>query len=235
MRLMTVSLAVAAEGRTPALLLRPWQVADLPGLLAAPCGIRADSGVTTGPGRWTVPRDEDEAAAWLADRDRGWRSGGWLTLAVLDQHARAVGQVGLKNRAGGRIGDGGFGEIGYWTAADARGLGIAPAAVRAMTRWAFGSFSPDSLPLIMLVHDLDNTASCRVAEKSGYQLRELSPANPPFWHTAGHVHVTASQPGMPMPASLVRSADQASAPSAIPGTITRTRGHARQSGPAQVR
>jgi RimJ/RimL family protein N-acetyltransferase len=207
MRLMTVSLAVAAEGRTPALLLRPWQVADLPGLLAAPSGIRADSGVTAGPGRWTVPRDDDEAAAWLADRDRGWRSGDWLTLAVLDQHARAVGQVGLKNRAGGRIGDGGFGEIGYWTAADARGLGIAPAAVRAMTRWAFGSFSPDSLPLIMLVHDLDNTASCRVAEKSGYQLRELSPANPPFWHTAGHVHVTASRPGMPMPASLVRSAD----------------------------
>jgi hypothetical protein len=68
MRLMTVSLAVAAEGRTPALLLRPWQVADLPGLLAAPCGIRADSGVTTGPGRWTAPRDEDEAAAWLAGR-----------------------------------------------------------------------------------------------------------------------------------------------------------------------
>jgi hypothetical protein len=28
-------LAVAAEGRTPALLLRPWKVADMPGLLAA--------------------------------------------------------------------------------------------------------------------------------------------------------------------------------------------------------
>jgi hypothetical protein len=32
---MTVSLAVAAEGHTPALLLRPWQAADMPGLLAA--------------------------------------------------------------------------------------------------------------------------------------------------------------------------------------------------------
>lgn len=201
---MTVSLAVAAEGRTPALLLRPWQVADLPGLLAASCRLRADPGIAGGPGHWTVPRDEDEAATWLASRDHGWQSGDWLTLAVLDQHARAVGQVGLKNRAGGRIGDGGFGEIGYWTAADARGLGIAPAAVRAMTRWAFGSFSPDGLPLIMLVHDPDNTASCRVAEKCGYEFREVSPANPPVWHTSGHVHAAASRPGMPMPASLVR-------------------------------
>lgn len=204
---MTVSLTVAAEGRTPALLLRPWQVTDMPGLLAASCGLRAEPGIAGGPGRWTVPRDEDEAATWLADRDHGWHSGDWLTLAVLDQHARAVGQVGLKNRAGGRIGDGGFGEIGYWTAADARGLGIAPAAVRAMTRWAFDWFSPDCLPLIMLVHDLDNPASCRVAEKSGYEFRELSPANPPFWHTAGHVHVASSQPGIPMPASLVRGSD----------------------------
>jgi len=204
---MTLSLTAPAEGRRPPLLLRPWRAADLPGLLAAPDPIRADAGVTTGPGRWTVPGDDDEAAAWLADRDRGWHGGDWLTLAVLDQHARVVGQVGLKDRAGGRVGDGGFGEIGYWTAADARGLGIAPAAVRAMTRWAFGSFGPAGLPLIMLVHDVRNAASCRVAEKSGYRFRELSPANPPLWHTAGHVHVTVSRPGMPLPASLVHRAD----------------------------
>jgi RimJ/RimL family protein N-acetyltransferase len=207
---MTVSLAVAAEGRRPTLLLRPWQAADLPGLLAASDPGHPDGGlgshpeVTTGPGRWTWPRDDDEAAAWLSDRDRGWQDGNWLTLAVLDQDRRAVGQVGLQNRAGGLIGNGGFGEIGYWTAADVRGRGIAPAAVRATTRWIFGSFSPAELPLIMLVHALANTASCRVAQKSGYGFWELSPAHPPLWHTAGHVHVAASQPGMPIPASLVR-------------------------------
>jgi RimJ/RimL family protein N-acetyltransferase len=170
-------------------------------------GLRSHPDVEAGPGRWTGPRDEPEAAIWLAGQDRGWHSGDWLTLAVLDQHGRAVGQVGLMNRAGGRIGNGGFGEISYWTAADARGLGIAPAAVRAMTRWAFGSFSSDCLPLIMLVHDLDNPASCRVAEKSGYGFWELSPANPPFWYTPGHIHVAASRPGMPMRASLVRVGD----------------------------
>jgi RimJ/RimL family protein N-acetyltransferase len=206
---MTVSLAVAADGRTPALLLRPWQVADMPALLAAMDreypgrGLWTHPGVDAGHGRWTGPRNEDEAAIWLSGQDRGWDCGDWLTLAVLDDQGRSVGQVGLKNRAGGQIGNGGYGEISYWTAADARGVGIAPAAVRAMTQWAFGCFGSDCLPLIMLVHDLDNPASCRVAGKSGYSFWEVSPANPPFWHTAGHVHVAASRPGMPIPASLV--------------------------------
>ena len=207
---MIVSLAVAAAGRTPALVLRPWLAADMPGLLAAmghdyPSeGLRPHPDAAAGPVRWTGPRDDHEASIWLSGQDRGWRVGDWLTLAVLDQQGRVLGQVGLTNRAGGRIGSGGFGEIHYWTAAEARGLGIAPSAVRAMTRWAFGCFGSDCLPLIMLVHHLDNLASCRVAEKSGYRFWEISPANPPFWHTPGHVHVAASRPGIPIPASLVR-------------------------------
>jgi RimJ/RimL family protein N-acetyltransferase len=210
---MAVSLAVAAEGRTPALLLRPWQAADMPGLLAAmdreyPAGgLRSNPYVGAGLRRWTGPRDENEAASWLSGQDRGWQSGDWLALAVVGRRGRVVGQVGLMNREGGRVGDGGFGEISYWTAADARGLGIAPAAVRAMTRWAFGSFGSDGLPLIMLVHDLDNPESCRVAGKSGYEFSEISPANPPLWYSAGHVHVAVSRLGMPMPASLLRGGD----------------------------
>jgi RimJ/RimL family protein N-acetyltransferase len=206
---MTVSLAVAAEGRAPALLLRPWQPADMPGLVAAmrrdypSQGLRPHPDVDVGPGRQTGPRDDDEAASWLSGQDRGWRTGDWLTLAVLDQQGRVLGQVGLTNRAGGRIGTGGFGEIHYWTAAEARGRGIAPSAVRAMTQWAFGCFGSDGLPLIMLVHYLDNRASCRVADKSGYRFWEISPANPPFWDTPGHVHVAAARPGIPIPASLV--------------------------------
>jgi RimJ/RimL family protein N-acetyltransferase len=74
-----------------------------------------------------------------------------------------------------------------------------------MTQWAFGCFGSDGLPLIMLVHYLDNRASCRVADKSGYQFWEISPANPPFWDTPGHVHVAASRPGIPIPTSLVRN------------------------------
>jgi RimJ/RimL family protein N-acetyltransferase len=82
--------------------------------------------------------------------------------------------------------------IGYWTAADQRGRSIAPAAVRTVTEWAFRSFGAQRLPGIMLVHDLDNLGSCRVAGKSGYPFRELSPAKPPLWFTDGHIHFAAA-------------------------------------------
>jgi RimJ/RimL family protein N-acetyltransferase len=101
-----------------------------------------------------------------------------------------AGNVGLKNRAEtGRIGERETAEIGYWTAVAARGRGIAPAAVRAVTGWVFDAFAGTSLWQIMLVHDADNPASCRVAEKAGYPLQELSPANPPHWFTDGHIHM----------------------------------------------
>ncbi len=79
-------------------------------------------------------------------------------------------------------------EIGYWTAVKARGRGIAPAAVRAVTEWAFDVFAGASLRQIMLVHDVADRASCRVAEKAGYPFRQRSPANPPVWFTDGHIH-----------------------------------------------
>lgn len=63
-----------------------------------------------------------------------------------------------------------------------------------MTDWAFGTFGAERLPRIMLVHDVDNPASCWVAVRSGYPLHELSPANPPHWLTDEHVHLAeASQ------------------------------------------
>jgi hypothetical protein len=55
-----------------------------------------------------------------------------------------------------------------------------------VTDWAFRNFGGEHLPCIMLVHDVDNLASCRVALKSGYPFRELSPAKPPYWFTDGH-------------------------------------------------
>jgi RimJ/RimL family protein N-acetyltransferase len=194
---MTVVLGIAAAGDRPALRVRPWLAADMPGLLAAMAREYPESGIRSHPDvvvpgrqRWSGPRNEEEAALWLSGQERGWEGGDWLTFAVLDA-ARdgVVGHVQLWNRDGGRVGIGERGEIGYWTAADARGRGIAPAAVRAVTDWAFGRFGAKGLPRIMLVHDLENSASCRVAAKSGYPFRELSPANPPYWFTDGHIHL----------------------------------------------
>ena len=167
----------------------------------------AEAGRTPGPDRATrrggAPdraAGERDAARWLASQDRGWRDGGRLSFAVLEAGdaggCALAGNVGLKNREEvGRIGERETAEIGYWTAVAARGRGIAPAAVRAVTDWVFDAFAGASLRQIMLVHDVGNRASCRVAEKAGYPFRELSPANPPHWLTDGHIHHAAGRTG----------------------------------------
>jgi RimJ/RimL family protein N-acetyltransferase len=205
-------LRVPAVGRRPALILRPWRAADIPALAAEMGREYPTAGMWSGPEErpdLTAPTDgaerrrpagERDAARWLASQDRGWRDGDRLSFAVLeadDAGGRVLaGNAGLKNREEtGRIGERETAEIGYWTAVAARGRGIAPAAVRAVTDWAFDAFAGTSLRQIMLVHDVGNPASCRVAEKAGYPFRELSPANPPRWFSEGHIHMRERQPG----------------------------------------
>src|SRR3984957_6717996 len=95
---------------------------------------------------------------------------------------------GTQLRAG-PVGERKTAEIGYWTAVAARGRGIAPAAVRAVTDWVFDAFAGAGLRQIMLVHDVGNPGSCRVAAKAGYPFLELSPAHPPHWLTHGRIHM----------------------------------------------
>ncbi len=199
-------LRVPPVGRQPALILRPWRAADIPALTAemsrdylmggmwsAP-GERPYRTVLRGGAERTGPMEERDAARWLASQDRGWHDGDRLCFAVLVTHGVGgcvlAGNVGLKNRdETGRIGERETAEIGYWTAVAARGRGVAPAAVRAVTDWVFDAFTGTSLRQIMLVHDDDNPASCRVAEKAGYPFLEFSPANPPHWFEDGHIHM----------------------------------------------
>ncbi len=199
-------LCVPAVSRQPALILRPWRAVDIPALAAEMSRDYLLGGMWSGPDEHpfrtvlrggaerTAPMDERDAARWLVSQDRSWRDGDRLCFAVLEADdvggCVLAGNVGLKNRdETGRIGERETAEIGYWTALAARGRGIAPAAVRAVTDWVFGAFAATSLRQIMLVHDLDNPASCRVAQKAGYPFRELSPANPPHWFTDGHIHM----------------------------------------------
>jgi RimJ/RimL family protein N-acetyltransferase len=200
-------LCVPAASRQPALILRPWRAADVPALAAEMCREYPTAGMwsrpderpvgtalTGGAGRRTGAAGERDAGRWLASQDRGWRDGDRLSFAVLEVDdvggCALAGNVGLKNREEtGRIGERETAEIGYWTAVAARGRGIAPAAVRAVTDWVFDAFAGAGLRQIMLVHDVDNPASCRVAAKAGYPFRELSPANPPYWFTDGHIRV----------------------------------------------
>ncbi|SCF47606.1 MULTISPECIES: GNAT family N-acetyltransferase [unclassified Streptomyces] len=77
-------------------------------------------------------------------------------------------------------------EVGYWTAEAARGTGVATRALRALTTHVRDE---TDLRELRLLHQEDNTASCRVAEKSGYVFSRVLPAFPPAFPRDGHLHV----------------------------------------------
>jgi RimJ/RimL family protein N-acetyltransferase len=191
-RLRFPELRVPAVSRQPALILRPWRAADIPALAAEMSRDYLLGGMWSSPderpfrtvlrggAERTGPTDERDAAWWLASQDRGWRDGDRLSFAVLEGNGVGAcvlaGNVGLKNREEtGRIGERQTAEIGYWTAVAARRRGVAPAAVRAVTDWVFDAFAGTSLRQIMLVHAVDNPASCRVAERPGTRSRSSAP------------------------------------------------------------
>ncbi|MFF6910256.1 GNAT family N-acetyltransferase [Streptomyces sp. NPDC012389] len=80
-------------------------------------------------------------------------------------------------------------KVGYRTVARARGRGVAPRALEALTDWAFTTFAAEGLVRPELLHQVDNVASCRVAEKAGYAFAEVLGALPPEFPLDGHLHV----------------------------------------------
>lgn len=120
--------------------------------------------------------------------DTGGRAGYRLTPARRRQptvREQLVGQVVLKevNPVTPKA------EVGYWTAAHARGRRVAPRALEALTSWAFDTFGAYGLERLELLHQVDNLASCRVAQKSRYALGSILPAAPPSFPRDGHLHV----------------------------------------------
>jgi RimJ/RimL family protein N-acetyltransferase len=181
---VTVVLTCARHEQWPALLLRPWAEADLPGLL----GIYRDPAMRRDSGRPLVTMQD--ARRWLAVQERGWDDGSRLSFAVLAAEPvtgrhQLAGNVVLRGRSGGEP----SAEVGYWTAAPARGRGIACGALHTLTGWAFDCFRADGLRRLRLLHQVDNHASCRVAQKCGYDLEDVLPASPPAFPLAGHCHV----------------------------------------------
>ncbi|MDQ1015627.1 RimJ/RimL family protein N-acetyltransferase [Streptomyces afghaniensis] len=134
--------------------------------------------------------DRAGAARWIQDQQRGREAGNRFAFAVSEVRADAgegelVGHAVLKNVAPGAS----SAEVGHWTAAHARGRGVAPRAPwGALTGWAFAAFAGDGLTRLELLHQADNTASCRVARKCGYELSSLVAAAPPAFPLEGHLH-----------------------------------------------
>lgn len=158
------------------LTLRRWSDDDAAALMAA----AGDPALH----RWTSLRVEhhDEATAWLTAQHDGWTTGTRYSFAVVDDRATLLGHVALK-RPGAPATEA---EVGYWTAEYARGQGVAPGAVRIVTGWAFAAFP--HLRRLRLLHQVDNTASCRVALKSGYAYEQTLKAQDPY-PREGHVHI----------------------------------------------
>ncbi|MFG2261866.1 GNAT family N-acetyltransferase [Streptomyces sp. NPDC048720] len=179
-----VTLRAEATPSAPALLLRPWCAADVPALVEA----YRDPALR----HWTSPavENEDDAVCRLRAEQRGWAAGDRFGFAVLEARtgttpARLAGHVVLKDVAPGKA----SAEVGYWTAAHARGRAVAPRALGALTDWAFDTFGAGGLRSLELLHQVDNAASCRVAEKSRYAFDGVLPAAPPAFPLDGHRHL----------------------------------------------
>ncbi|MFY1689426.1 GNAT family N-acetyltransferase [Plantactinospora sp. WMMB782] len=181
---MAVVLRAERTPSVPALLLRPWNSADAEPLVEA----YRDPTLR----RWTrLPVESPEdALRWLAVQRDGWADGSRLSFAVLSEQPdgpdRLLGNVVVKT-SGKVVGSR---EVGYWTAAYARGRGVASRALDVLSGWAFDSLGVDRLALL---HQVDNPASCRVADKTGYRYARTLPARPPFPRD-GHLHLRMATP-----------------------------------------
>jgi RimJ/RimL family protein N-acetyltransferase len=136
--------------------LRPWREGDVAPILAMsrdPDTIR----FTNVPD----PYDEDSVRIWLALQPARLRAGDGAAFAVVELPSEdALGAIGVRVLHGR-----GIAEIGYHMAPEARGRGLATAALRLLSGWSFRT-----LPVarLQLTTHVDNPPSQRVAEKAGY-------------------------------------------------------------------
>ncbi|GIE85913.1 GNAT family N-acetyltransferase [Actinoplanes regularis] len=177
---MTITLSVAGTGS--ALLLRPWRFDDLPALVAAHRDPELRRRLSTSL------TDAAQARQWLDRQADGWAAADRFSFAVVtdtdDRTPRGHVVVTVTTA--------GVAEVGYWTAAHARKQGVAARALETVSRWALETQDMVSLTRLDLFHTAANEASCRVAIKCGYSLRDLLPAAPPAFPASGHRHVRTS-------------------------------------------
>jgi [ribosomal protein S5]-alanine N-acetyltransferase len=139
------------------LLLRGWTPDDAAAVLA---GLTDPEAVRWNP---RLPlRDLDAARAWIAGRAAraaGGRAVSWAVVA----DGSLVGSVALRDV---NLVDR-WATASYWTLPAARGRGVAGRALDLASSYAVEGLG---LHRVQLQHALDNTASCRVAEKAGFAL-----------------------------------------------------------------
>jgi RimJ/RimL family protein N-acetyltransferase len=139
------------------LVLRPKRPDDLDAITAA-C---QDPEIP----RWTFvpsPYTHADAEAYFAHSTEEAAAGRAINLLAVDAQDRLLGSFGLMELDR----EPGYGEIGYWVVAEARGRGVATHGLRMLADWAreeLGLTTIDVLP------HKDNAPSRRVAEKAGFR------------------------------------------------------------------
>lgn len=162
------------------LVLRPWTLDDVPAIMKA----YADPLVQEWQG-FRAER-EDEARDMIARWRDGWPAESSASWAVVSGDGEIAGRMSLREmnlRCG-------WAEVAYWTMPSARGTGIAPRALTAMTDWAFDA----GFHRVWLKHSTRNPASCRVADKAGFEAEGTqrgAEIHPDGWHDL-HVHARIS-------------------------------------------
>jgi RimJ/RimL family protein N-acetyltransferase len=109
------------------------------------------------------PTDLDAAIDWVARR-ADWTDGGhasWLVKSAVG--GELLGSVSLHQIDAVNL----VAEVGYWVAPQARGQGVATAALSAATRYAFDALG---LNRVEILHAVENEGSHRLAERVGYRL-----------------------------------------------------------------
>lgn len=142
-------------------VLEPFAAADLD-LLVEACNDPAIAHYTFIP----APYVRADAELFVSGQAERRRSGEAIDLAIRARRGGALfGATGLRVFRPERASC----EIGYWIAAEARGHGIAPRAVRMLAGWALRSLPVER---VELTPEVENRASHRVAEKAGFELTD---------------------------------------------------------------
>ena len=114
--------------------------------------------------RWTrvpSPYTAADARAFIAHSAAEARAGAAVGWLALDGAGTLLGSFSLLDLQS----EPGYGEIGYWLSAPARGRGIATRAVRLITGWGHASLGLERIEIIVHV---DNAPSHGVPLRAGY-------------------------------------------------------------------
>ena len=124
-----------------------------------------------------------EAEEWIAAWAQRWEAETDASWAVTNPRGSAVGYVALRSL----FLPAAQAEVAYWLLPEARGVGVAAHAARAVTTWGFTTLR---LHRIFLTHSVRNDPSCRVAGALGFAqegtLRDYQ-RHADGWHSV-HIH-----------------------------------------------